>query len=214
MNAKMSAKKRVPYRLTIAIDGPAGSGKGTIARKLAKHFGLSHLDTGLLYRALAYCRLYNVQPDDLLQVARYSPRKLLRSEEVGEEASMIAKDPKVRELINEIIDHVVQTAPLGIVLDGRDIGTVILPDATCKIFLIADLKVRAQRRLRSVRQNNPNATLEDVCMNLKVRDEQDSSRNIAPMNVDESYIIFDTSADSVEESFKKIVKTLTNRLNC
>ena len=186
--------------IVIAVDGPAASGKGTIARALAAHYGLPHMDTGLLYRAAALnlvrfggdpgnefeavraCDLGSVSLDD----------DELRSELVGSYASRISAYPAVR---SHLLDRQRAFAGQdgGAVLDGRDIGTVIAPDAAAKLFVTAAPEVRAKRRLAELTSRGLNAHYEEVLADIHARDERDSGRSAAPLVQAEDALLLDTS---------------------
>ncbi|MCR5224987.1 MAG: cytidylate kinase [Alphaproteobacteria bacterium] len=202
----------------VAIDGPAGSGKGTMARKLASHFGFVYLDTGMMYRAVAYLNLSAdklswLSIADFMAAVRKIPDANLRTDEVSLKTSTISKQPEIRESMVRLQREFAKNPGKkykGAILDGRDIGTVVVPDAVCKLFITADVKVRAERRFVAIKQTNKQATFDEVYENLKKRDEQDSSRNIAPMKFDESYVLVDTSKETAKESFAKVVKIVEN----
>jgi len=193
--------------LVIAVDGPAASGKGTIARALARHFKLPHMDTGLLYRAVAL-NLFRFGGDpgsefeamracDLTSVSLDDPD--LRSEVVGSIASRISAYPSVREkLLERQRGFAAQRG--GAVLDGRDIGTVIAPDADVKLFVTAAVEVRARRRLAELLARGISAHIEDVIIDLKARDSRDSGRSSAPLAQAEDAELLDTSAMEIEEA--------------
>jgi len=204
----------------IAVDGPAASGKGTIARALAKHFGLPHMDTGLLYRAVALnlwrwggdpgnefealraCHELNLNPDD--------PE--LRSEPVSKIASVISAYPPVRAaLLKRQQDFAGQEG--GAVLDGRDIGTVIEPDAEVKLFVTASPEVRAKRRLKELEGRGMTAHFDDVLADIRARDERDSSRSAAPLHPASDAIILDTSELDVEQSIAEAIRFADDRLS-
>jgi len=203
----------------IAVDGPAASGKGTIARALAEHFGLPHMDTGLLYRAVALnlwrwggdpssefealraCDDLGFDPDD----------KDLRSEPVSKIASMISAYPSVRAaLLKRQQDFARQ--PGGAVLDGRDIGTVIAPDADVKLFVTASAEVRAQRRLRELLSRGMTAHYEDVLADIRSRDARDSSRKVAPLKPALDALLLDTSALDPEQAIVEALRLADQRL--
>jgi len=186
--------------IVIAVDGPAASGKGTIARALAAHYGLPHMDTGLLYRAVALnlvrfggdpgnefeavraCDLGSVSLDD----------EELRRELVGSYASRISAYPAVR---SHLLDRqrAFATQDGGAVLDGRDIGTVIAPDATVKLFVTASPEVRAKRRLAELTARGLNAHYEEVLADIHARDERDAGRATAPLVQADDALLLDTS---------------------
>ena len=186
--------------IVIAVDGPAASGKGTIARSLAAHYGLPHMDTGLLYRSAAL-NLLNFGGDpgnvfeavracDMGTVAHDDPE--LRSELVGSYASRISAYPAVRShLLERQRAFAVQEG--GAVLDGRDIGTVIAPDSTVKLFITARPEVRARRRLAELANRGLNAHFEEVLHDIQARDERDAGRAAAPLAQAEDALLLDTS---------------------
>ena len=217
--AKDSASDPPKKALVIAVDGPAASGKGTIARSLARHFGLPHMDTGLLYRqvalnlwrwggdpgnefeALRACHELGVDHDD--------PE--LRSEPVSRIASAISAYPGVRAaLLKRQQDFAKQ--PGGAVLDGRDIGTVIAPDADVKLFVTASPEVRAERRMRELESRGMRAGYDDVLADIHARDERDSKRAAAPLRQAPDALRLDTSALNVEEAIAEALRLVADRL--
>lgn len=196
--------------LVIAIDGPAASGKGTLARRLAAHFGLPHLDTGLLYRATARALMEADRPLDDLQAAVAAARSLalidfdeavLRGREMGEAASLVAAMPAVR---TTLIDAQRRFAgrPEGAVLDGRDIGTVICPDAPAKIFVTASPRVRAQRRALELAGRGETIDFDQILADIVRRDARDSSRDVAPLRAAADAVTLDTSALDIQGAFR------------
>lgn len=190
----------------VAIDGPAGSGKGTLARMIASHFNFVYLDTGLLYRTVAFLnvsleKIKSMKIEDLLNVADQLTDEQLRSSENSTRASNIAKMPEIRDIMTRLQrDFIDLYSDKGVVLDGRDIGTVVAPDACCKLFITADLEERAKRRFADLKGKN--ITFEEVFNNMKHRDAQDKSRKVAPLTCDETYIVVDTTRQSAQESFQ------------
>jgi cytidylate kinase len=203
----------------IAVDGPAASGKGTIARALAKHFGLPHMDTGALYRAVALnlwrwggdaanefealraASELNLDPDD--------PE--LRSEPVSKIASVVSAYSSVRAaLLKRQRDFAGQEG--GAVLDGRDIGTVIAPGAEVKLFVTASPEVRAERRLKELESRGMHARFEDVLADIHARDERDSRRDVAPLKPAADAILLDTSALDVAQAIAEAVRLAEERL--
>lgn len=190
----------------VAIDGPAGSGKGTLARMIASHFNFIYLDTGLLYRTVAFLNvslieMKNMSIQKILNIAYSLTNEQLRSTENSVRASNIAKMPEIRDVMTHFQQNFIDLyKKQGTVLDGRDIGTVVAPDACCKLFITADLKERAKRRFADLKDKN--ATFDEIFNNMKLRDAQDQSRKIAPLTCDETYIVVDTTGQSVQESFK------------
>lgn len=203
----------------IAVDGPAASGKGTIARALAAHFHLPHMDTGLLYRAVALnltrfggdpgSEFEAMRASDLSSVSLDDPE--LRSEFVGSIASRISAYPSVREKLLER-QRRFAGQPGGAVLDGRDIGTVIAPRADVKLFVTASLEVRARRRVAELLARGMPAHLEDVLIDLKARDERDSGRDAAPLARAEDALVLDTSAMQVEEAVAAAIAMVEEKL--
>ena len=194
----------------VAIDGPAASGKGTLARRLAERFGFAHLETGALYRASALLILdEGGDPADTptaVAAARQVNLHLLsdprlRSEDVARAASIIAADPEVRRsLLDFQRDFAAHPPPpaRGAILDGRDIGSVVCPAANVKLFVTADAQVRARRRLDELRASGSNAIYQDVLQELKDRDRRDTGRAAAPMAVPIDATIIDTTALDVD----------------
>ena len=211
-------QNRPPNRLLIAVDGPAASGKGTIARALAKHFGLPHMDTGMLYRAVALnlwrwggdpgsefealraCDVASVDPGD--------PE--LRSEVVSSIASRISTYPAVRAALFERQQEFAGQ-PGGAVLDGRDIGTVIAPNADAKLFVTASAEVRAQRRMRELMERGMPAHYEDVLIDIRGRDERDTCRAIAPLVQADDADLLDTSGLDIDEAIAAAIALIEKR---
>ena len=186
--------------MIIAVDGPTASGKGTIARALSAHFGLPHLDTGLLYRAVGrQCMLDGGDLDDPVAAlaACAFPEGLLldpelRSEATGGLASRVSVHPTVRQALYER-QRAFATQAGGAVLDGRDIGTVIAPDAEVKLFVTASTRARAERRFAEMQGQGRAITLEATAADLAARDERDRSRKDAPLVVADGAVVLDTS---------------------
>ncbi|MEQ1641428.1 MAG: d(CMP) kinase [Novosphingobium sp.] len=186
--------------MIIAVDGPTASGKGTIAKALAAHFGLPHLDTGLLYRAVGrQCALNGGDPDDSSDalIACDFPDRLmsdpeLRSEATGGLASRVSVHPAVRDALYER-QRQFATQPDGAVLDGRDIGTVIAPEAEVKLFVVASVPARAERRFREMQATGRAVSLAEIAADLEVRDARDRSRAEAPLVAASDAVLFDTS---------------------
>ncbi len=186
--------------MIIAVDGPTASGKGTIARALAAHFGLPHLDSGLLYRAVArQVALGSGNPDDAgdAYAACAFPDSLLsdpelRSEDTGGLASRVSVHPAVRKALYER-QRGFALQPGGAVLDGRDIGTVIAPEAAVKLFVIASVDARAQRRFLEMQAAGKQVSLAEISADLAARDERDATRTAAPLIAAADAIALDTS---------------------
>ncbi len=203
--------------IIIAVDGPAASGKGTLARRLAEHFDYAYLDTGLLYRAVAYDVLRHhedpanaaagLRAAKALNLAMLSaPETLaaLRTGEVGTAASLVAAQPDTRRAILQIQRDIAIAPPdgkAGAVLDGRDIGTVVCPEARHKIFVTARIEIRAARRWQELHTQDPKLTLQAVLADLQARDHRDSARTTAPMRAAQDAHLLDTSDLSIEEAF-------------
>ena len=185
----------------IAIDGPAASGKGTIARALAAEFGFVHLDTGLLYRAVGALVAEGADPVEAAKALDRSTlqRRDLRSEGAGQAASKVAAMPEVRAELLAFQRRIAKSKP-GAVLDGRDIGTVVCPDADIKLFVIASDEVRAQRRWQEEGGPDSGKTLDSVLEDLKVRDQRDQERASSPLRAAEDAVTLDTSKLSVSEA--------------
>ena len=205
--AQMSALGAL-FLVIIAIDGPAASGKGTVARRLAAHYGLPHLDTGLLYRATARILLDEDARLDDPAAAVAAARGLalidfdearLRGREMGEAASVVAAIEPVRQALIEMQRRFARQDG-GAVLDGRDIGTVIAPDADAKIFVIADPETRAQRRAIELRRAGERAAFEDVLADIRKRDARDSDRAAAPLRAAADAMTLDTSHLDIESA--------------
>jgi cytidylate kinase len=186
--------------MIIAVDGPAASGKGTIARALAAHFGLPHMDTGLLYRATALNLMeMGGDPDSEFAAARATDLSQidfndgqLKSEMVGGIASRISVYPHVREALLERQKRFAGQ-PGGAVLDGRDIGTVIAPEAGVKLFVTARPELRAQRRYAELKARGLEVHYPDVLADIRARDERDTGRDAAPLVMAKDAVLLDTS---------------------
>jgi CMP/dCMP kinase len=210
------AKKKGPV---IAVDGPAASGKGTIARALAEHFGLPHMDTGLLYRAVALnlwrwggdpaSEFEALRAADMLSIDPIDEE--LRSEPVSRIASFISAYPSVRTALLERQQEFAGQ-PSGAVLDGRDIGTVIAPAADLKLFVTASAEARAQRRVRELLERGMPAHYEDVLADIRARDTRDSSRDVAPLKPAPDAIILDTSDLDREAATGEAIRLAEERL--
>ena len=196
--------------MIIAIDGPAASGKGTLAKRLAEHFGLSHLDTGLLYRAVALTLLDTGVPlTDSAAAARVAatldPARLddprLKGGAMGDAASMVSTHQPVRDALLDL-QRRFAGQPGGAVLDGRDIGTVISPEADAKLFVTATPEERARRRHRELLSRNEAAEFEVILADIRRRDERDMTRSAAPLRPAQDATVLDTTALDVESAFR------------
>ena len=205
--------------MIIAVDGPTASGKGTIAKALAEHFGLPHLDTGLLYRAVGYqCALDGGELNSLADAlaACAFPDSLLdnpelRSEAVGALASKVSVHPAVRRALYER-QRAFATQDGGAVLDGRDIGTVIAPDADVKLFVTASVAARAQRRFAEMRSQGREVTLDAITADIAQRDARDMNRTDAPLKPAEDALIFDTTSFNREEAIAAAIEAVETAL--
>jgi cytidylate kinase len=205
--------------LVIAVDGPAASGKGTLARRLASHYGLPCLDTGLLYRMVARAMLDAGQDIHDAQAAARTvasfdqdafPEERLRGREIGEAASVVAAMPAVRAGLLER-QRRFAAQPGGAVLDGRDIGTVICPDATAKLFVTATPEVRAARRYKELTGRGEAVTQDAILADIRRRDARDSGRSDAPLKAAEDAVVLDTSALGIEEVLAAAIRIVESR---
>ena len=215
--------------IRIAIDGPSGSGKSTLAKAVAKEFGIIYVDTGALYRTIGYHVYINGKdPHNAKEVAALLPsvnielkyengaqKVILNGEDLGDKiripqmsmyASAVSTIPEVRSFLLEMQKSIAREN--SVVMDGRDIGTVIMPDADLKLFLTASNETRANRRTLELSKKGINAKYEDVLADMIERDKQDKNRDIAPAVPAHDAIIFDNSTMSVEDSVKEIVRLL------
>lgn len=195
--------------MIIAIDGPAAAGKGTLARRLAERFGLAHLDTGTLYRATAARVLKNGGDPGNAPTAHAAAETLdpadlaapeLREQAVGAAASLVAAHPEVRAALVEY-QRRFAGQPTGAVLDGRDIGTVILPDADVKIFVTASAEARADRRHKELREHGAKSIRSAVLRELTERDERDRARAVAPLAAAPDAFLLDTTNLDADAAF-------------
>jgi CMP/dCMP kinase len=219
LNDASPSKERPGRRIVIAVDGPAASGKGTIARALAEHFDLPHMDTGMLYRAVALnlwrwggdpgSEFEAVRACEELNLDVSDPE--LRSEPVSKIASKISAYPEVRKALLER-QRTFAAQPAGAVLDGRDIGTVIAPGADAKLFVTASQEIRAQRRVRELLERGMPAHYEDVLLDLKARDARDTERQAAPLRQAEDAFLLDTSELDVSQAIAAALRLVSKRL--
>lgn len=207
----------------IAIDGPSASGKGTVAKKLALHFKVPYLNTGALYRLIAYRALLakiDLQAIDSHidgLVANITEEALeedaLFTEETGAAASVVAKNQNLRDKIFHFQRDFALSGVRdlgGAVLDGRDIGTVICPDAPYKFFITADVEIRAKRRFDQLKKQAKVVSYDEILAQLKKRDEQDSNRANSPLTIAKDAIVIDNGNLTIEEGFQKILNYITN----
>lgn len=205
--------------MIIAIDGPAAAGKGTLAKRLAAHFGLNYLDTGSLYRAVGLAVLRSGGDPADPAAAEAAARTLdpagladpsLRGEDAGGAASKVAAIPAVRAALLDFQRAYAARAP-GAVLDGRDIGTVVCPDAPVKLFVTASLERRAERRLKELLDKGLSAIGERVLQEMRDRDARDSARSVAPLIPAADAVLLDTSEMDADAAFAAAVRIISQR---
>lgn len=218
-------KQKQQQALQIAIDGPAGAGKSTVAKLVAKQLNLFYVDTGAMYRAIAYKALKNkVKLEDELNVSQIAKTtevvldhldegtvwcdgenvtQVIRSPEISRAVSTVAAYVEVRERLVELQRREAERG--GVVMDGRDIGTHVLPEASLKIFLTATLQERANRRWMELVKAGKNVLFEEVAQDMQKRDRQDTEREVSPLEPAQNAVILDTTGLSVEEMVAKIV---------
>lgn len=223
--------------IIVAVDGPSGSGKGTLARALAAEFGLAFLDTGSLYRRVALgvldsggdpeseadclrvARAFQKDPQDMMMSVSDA---LLRSEDVSRAASQVSAIPSVRAALLAFQQDFARnppafpdgTASAGAVLDGRDIATVVCPDADVKLFLTADPEIRAERRYKELQSKGIDVTYEAVLTDIRRRDERDSSRSHAPLVSAPDAVVLDSSRMNAEAVRDEAIRTVRGVLGC
>lgn len=205
--------------MIIAIDGPAASGKGTLAKRLAAHYGLPHLDTGLLYRGVARVLLDRGAPLDDPEVATRAAEALdmaaldeatLRGREMGEAASLVSAYPGVRAALLDL-QRRFAGQPAGAVLDGRDIGSVVCPEAPAKLYVTATPQERAARRHRELAGRGDTTPYEAVLADILRRDERDSSRSTAPLLIAADAMVLDTTDLGPDAAFAAAVRLIGSR---
>ena len=199
--------------MIVAVDGPAASGKGTLGKRLAAHYGLRHLDTGLLYRAVAHSLLqagraldngpHAIEAARTLDPSRFD-ESALKGQETGEAASVVSVNPDVRAALLDLQRAFAAQSP-GAVLDGRDIGTVICPDADVKIFVIASPEARAARRAAEIRAREGTADEAAVLADILRRDERDRNRTAAPLVQAADAHLLDTTHLDIDGAFRAAV---------
>ena len=218
--------------INVAIDGPAGAGKSTIAKAAAKELGFIYVDTGALYRAVAYNAVKNgVIDDEQGIISMIDDTKIglkyvegvqsvylngkdvsgfIRTPEISMGASKVSAIPQVREFLLNLQREIAKTN--NVIMDGRDIATVVLPDAEVKIFLFASPECRAERRYKELVEKGENVSFDDVLKDVNQRDYQDSHREIAPLKPSEESIMADTSELTLQDSIDLIVNTIKERI--
>lgn len=232
IHAKGNRALRDP--ITVAIDGPSGAGKSTIARAAAKRFGLLYVDTGAIYRTVAYaarqagadCRdeasvspllpgmhirmAYDAAGVQRMYLENEDVSDAIRMPEISALASQVSAHPAVRAFLLDMQRSL--AAAHSVIMDGRDIGTVVLPDADVKIFLTASAEVRARRRFLELQQRGAPDTYEQVLADMKERDYRDSHREIAPLRPAQDAIVIDSSDQTLEENVQAILSTIRGKL--
>ncbi len=215
--------------MIIAIDGPAGSGKSTVARIIAQKLGFNYIETGSMYRAVAWkTNKDNIDPKDLDKVSSLAEEliieflpsiegqrvlvngkdltSILKTESIGQIAAIVAANPRVRELM------VAKQRKMGeidnVVMDGRDIGTDVFPNAEIKFFLNADPEERAHRRYLELKKKFPDLKLEEVIKQMKQRDYEDENRSVSPLRPAEDAIMVDTTGQKIDEVIEEVFKTI------
>ena len=219
--------------ISVAIDGPSGAGKSTLAKRLAKELGYLYVDTGAMYRSIGlYALRQGVDPKDEAAVTALLPRirielryvngaqrvllcgedvsEAIRAENVGMATSAVSAHPSVRAFLLELQRGMARTH--DILMDGRDIGTVILPNATVKIFLTASAEARADRRFKELQEKGVDTDYQTVLEDIRRRDYQDSHRATAPLRQAEDAVLLDTSELDLEQSFQAMKKLILSRV--
>jgi len=209
--------------MIIAVDGPSAAGKGTLSRRLAAHFGLAHLDTGALYRAVGLAVLRSggdpSDPATSIAAAKALAHETLddpdiRSERTAAAASKLAPIPEVRAVLLAFQRDFAAKPPgdaRGAVLDGRDIGTVVCPGADVKLFLVASAEARAERRLKELRERGIEAISSDVLQDMKERDARDQARAVAPMVPAQDAVVLDTTDLDADAAFENALESIESR---
>ena len=203
--------------MIISLDGPAASGKGTIARGIANRLGFEHLDSGLFYRAYPDI-VGDGDPgsiDQYIEAFKSISTNALRDERHAQRAAVVASSPIVRDFVTEVIRTAAQRLDKrgsGVVLDGRDIGTVVFPDADVKLFITASVEARANRRYEEMKLRRPDVTLAEIENDLRRRDERDRNREVAPLVPAADAMVIDTSALGKDEAIAAAIEAVEEAL--
>ena len=209
--------------IKIAIDSPAAAGAGTVAKEISKHYNLFYLDTGKIYRYIAYLKIYYSKEYNLkyikdkikkLKISTLNNRKLI-SDKVGTEASIISKDKNIRKIVHNLQIDFAYNPPKrfkGSCLDGRDITYNIIPDADFKFFITANVRIRAKRRFKELKDLNSNISFSEVLKSIKKRDKSDYNRKIAPLKKTKDSILINTTNLTKRACFLKIKKIIDRKL--
>lgn len=220
--------------INVAIDGPSGAGKSSISREAARRLGFIYVDTGAMYRAAAvYVMQRRIDPDDAEKIGSILPMldielryedgeqkvylcgenvtRVIRTREVTRCAPIVSANPKLRQCLSDMQQEIAQKN--NIIMDGRDIGTVVLPNADVKIFLTASAEVRAQRRYKEMLEKGMDATYEEVLADIRERDYYDEHKPISPLRPARDSILIDTSEIDYEHSVQLVVETIKNHVN-
>lgn len=221
-------------RISVAIDGPAGAGKSTLARQLARELGYRYVDTGAIYRTVAYFfDLWGVSPKDVDGIKRYIDELTIRIEydeeglqhmimngmdvtddirtqEISQKASIVSAHPIVREMLLDMQRQVAEE--YDVVMDGRDIGTVVLPKATVKIFLTASPEVRAGRRTKELLEKGQKANFDQILKEIQQRDYQDTHREVAPLKMARDSVKLDTSELNIAETLSAMKEIVARKV--
>lgn len=211
----------------VAIDGPAGSGKSTISKKVSKELGLIHIDTGAMYRAITYLALKKgidlhdenayafleetkiEYKDDKIFLNKEDVTEVIRSDQVTKNASLVSSFPSVRRYLVKIQQEAAKN--IDVIMDGRDIGSVVLPNANVKIFLTAHVEERAKRRMRELQLKGLDIDLSTVIKDIEVRDEKDSTRKESPLIIPKDAIIVDTTHYTIDDTVNRIKKEILKK---
>lgn len=221
-------------RISVAIDGPAGAGKSTLARRLAQELGYRYVDTGAIYRTVAYFfDLWGVSPKDIDGIERYIDELTIqieydetglqhmimngmdvtndiRTQEISQKASVVSAHAIVREMLLDMQRQVAEN--YDVVMDGRDIGTVVLPKATVKIFLTASPEVRANRRTKELLEKGQKANFDQILKEIQLRDYQDTHREVAPLKMARDSVKLDTSELSIDETLAAMKEIVAKKV--